>query len=63
MRKFFFILIGIISAGFALYFFTCSTVEMFKIKIPRSAVKVKTAKPIIGFSTLAGTIKGVMVIQ
>jgi hypothetical protein len=47
MRKLFFILIGIISAGFALYFFACSTVDMFKMMVPRSASKVRSAKQVI----------------
>ena len=47
MRKLFFILIGIISAGFALYFFACSTVDMFKMIVPRSASKVRSEKQVI----------------
>jgi hypothetical protein len=44
MKKLFFILIGIISAGFAIYFFACGSVDQFKFKAPRSGSKVSTAK-------------------
>lgn len=47
MRKLFFILIGVISAGFALYFFACSTVDMFKMIVPRSASKIRSAKHVL----------------
>jgi hypothetical protein len=47
MRRIFFILIGIISAGFAVYFFACSSVETFKIKVPRSANKIRSAMQVI----------------
>ncbi len=44
MKRLFFILIGIISAGFAIYFFACGSVDQFKFKAPRSGSKVFTAK-------------------
>ncbi len=47
MRKLFFILAGIISAGFALYFFACSTVDMFKMIVPGSASKAKQVKQVV----------------
>ena len=47
MRKFFFIVIGIISAGFAIYFFACSTIDMFKLMVPRSASKVKAVRQVM----------------
>lgn len=47
MRRLFFIVIGIISAGFAIYFFACSSVETFKIKVPRSENKIRSAKQAI----------------
>lgn len=50
MRRLLFILVGIISAGFALYFFACSTVDMFKMIVPRSASKVRTVKQVIIYS-------------
>lgn len=34
MRRFFFILIGIISGCFAMYFFSCSPAQAFKFKLP-----------------------------
>jgi hypothetical protein len=34
MRRFFFILIGIISGCLAMYFFACSPAQAFKFKLP-----------------------------
>jgi hypothetical protein len=53
MKKIFFILIGIISAGFAIYFFACGSVELFRLKAPGSgskgsAVKRTTYEPAAG---------------
>ncbi len=50
MRKLLFILVGIISAGFALYFFACSTIDTFKMIVPRSASKVRVVKQVIIYS-------------
>lgn len=47
MRRLLFILVGIISAGFAVYFFACSTLDMFKMMVPRSASKVTPVKQVI----------------
>lgn len=47
MRKFIFIVVGIISAGFAIYYLACSTIDMFKLMVPRSASKVRSVKQVM----------------